>query len=193
MTGRLLTGANIVIPLCMVLAGCAGTSKYMVQTAPPTVSPPQEKSMVYFLRPSGLKFLTNFEIWDREQFIGLSQAKSYFAYVCDPGKHLFIGIAENNVAVDADLAPGRSYYIINEPRLGGWKSRIAMLPVSRGSESWDKVETMKKDLGFVVPVQEQVRAWDAEKKTAVAGLVDFFEKNPEREKYLTHLAPPDGR
>jgi hypothetical protein len=193
MVRRLLESSGIVILLSMVLAACAGTSKYMVTSAPPPAGPPQDKSMVYFLRPSGLGFAINFQIWDRDQFIGLSQAKSYFSYLCDPGKHLFIGIAENKVAVDADLAPGMSYYVITEPRMGGWKARLAMEPVSKGSESWEKVEAMKNELGFVVPVEEEIRAWDATKKPEARELVDFFEKNPEREKYMGHLTPPDGR
>ena len=149
--------------------------------------------MVYFLRPSGLGFAINFQIWDRDQFIGLSQAKSYFSYLCDPGKHLFIGVAENKVAVDADLAPGMSYYVITEPRMGGWKARLAMLPVSRNTESWDKVETLKNELGFVAPVEEEIRTWDAMKKPELRELVDFFEKNPDREKYMGRLTVLDGR
>jgi hypothetical protein len=91
--------------------------------------------------------------WDRDRFIGLSQAKSYFAHLCATGKHLFIGIAENKVAV----------------------------------------ESLKKELEFTVPVDDQVLAWDADKKAEVAALVEFFETNPERAKYMSCLAPTDGR
>ncbi len=146
------------------------------------------------MSPRHLDLLSReFQIWDRDRFIGLSQAKSYFIYLCDPGKHLFIGIAENKVAVDADLAPGRSYYILREPRMGGWKARLAMEPVSQGSESWDKVEPMKHELAFVVPVEEEVRAWDAAKKPEALVLVDFFETNPDQGRYLGHLTAADGR
>jgi hypothetical protein len=185
--------AAIVLVLCLGLAGCVGSSKYMVKAEPPTASPPPDQSMVYFLRPSGLGFAVNFQIWDRDRFIGLSQAKSYFAYLCAPGQHLFIGIAENKVAVEAELAPGMSYYVITDPRMGGWKARLAMEPVAKGSDAWDKVETQKKELEFVVPVPEQVQAWDTEKKEQVRALVEFFEKDPERAKYMSRLTPADGR
>lgn len=186
-------GQGCVIVLAMVLAGCAGTSKYMVKSEPPKAGPSPDKSMVYFLRPSGMGFAINFQIWDRDRFIGLSQAKSYFAYLCNPGRHLFIGIAENKVAVDADLSPGKSYFIITEPRMGGWKARLAMMPVSKGSEQWDKVEMMRAELEYVVPVVEEVQAWDAGKKQEALRLVDFFEKSPDREKYIGHLVPEDGK
>jgi hypothetical protein len=191
MARQWLTGVVLILSLGM--AGCAGSSKYMVKAEPPTAGPPSDKSMVYVMRPSGFGFAINFQIWDRERFIGLSQAKSYFAYLCAPGKHLFIGIAENKVAVEAELAPGMSYYILTEPRMGGWKARLAMEPVSRGSASWDKIEAMKPELEFVVPVKEEVQAWDAAKTAEVRALVDFFERDPDRAKYLGRLIPEDGR
>jgi hypothetical protein len=185
--------AGIVCILVLGMAGCAGSSKYMVKAEAPTAAPPPDKAMVYVLRPSGMGFAINFQVWDRDRFIGLSQAKSYFAYLCTPGKHLFIGIAENKVAVEADLAPGKSYYILTAPRMGGWKARLSMEPVTQGSENWGAVEALTKDLEFTEPVADQVQAWDADKKAEVAALVEFFEKNPERAKYMSRLAPTDGR
>jgi len=183
----------LVVVLTVLLGGCAGSSRYMVKSEPPKAGPPPGKSVVYVMRPSGFGFAVNFQVWDRDRLIGVSQAKSYFAYVCDPGKHLFIGIAENKVAVDADLAPGKSYYIITEPRMGGWKARLAMTPVTKGSENWDKVEGLKTEMEYVVPVEEEVRAWDEAKKAEAQGLVNFFEKDPDREKYMGRLVPDDGR
>jgi hypothetical protein len=184
---------GIVLALSLGLVGCAGSSQYMVKADAPTAGPPPDKALVYVMRPSGMGFAINFQIWDRDQFIGLSQAKSYFAHLCAPGKHLFIGIAENKVAVEADLAPGKSYYILTGPRIGGWRARLAMDAVTQGSANWDQVDTLKKELEVIVPVADQVQAWDAAKKAEAAALVEFFEKNPEREKYMTRLTPADGR
>jgi hypothetical protein len=189
MTRRWTAGFMCILVLGM--AGCAGSSKYMVKADAPTAAPLPDKSVVYFLRPSGIGFAINFQIWDRERFIGLSQAKSYFAYLCDPGKHLFIGIAENKVAVEAELAPGKRYYVITEPRAGGWKARLTMTPVVPGAQPW--AETLMKDLEYVVPVPDEIQAWETERKEQVRALVDFFERDPEREKYLGHLVPTDGR
>ena len=71
--------------------------------------------------------------------LGLTQARSYFAYACDPGTHLFLGFAENKVAVEADLEAGKAYYIITNMRLGMVKSRMEFTPVTRGSDDWNKV------------------------------------------------------
>jgi hypothetical protein len=203
MARKWVTGIAIVCALG--LAGCMTRNtlrnlateivggEYMVKADAPTAGPPPDKALVYVMRPSGMGFAINFQVWDRDQFIGLSQAKSYFAYLCAPGRHLFIGIAENKVAVEAYLAPGKSYYILTGPRMGAWKARLAMNSVTQGSEYWEKVDALKQKLEFIVPVAEQVQNWDAAKKAEVASLVDFFEKDPEREKYMTYLAPADGR
>ncbi len=122
--------------IVILLAGCAGTSPYMQEAEPINIKPSPDKALVYFMRPSGFAFGIHFQIWDRYKLMGLSQAKSYFAYECEPGKHLFIGIAENKRAVDADLEAGKIYYIITQVKMGGWKARMAFIPVTRDSEYW---------------------------------------------------------
>ena len=104
----------------IMICGCAGSSRYMVKGSP-IENPSPDKALVYFMRPSSMGFAINFQIRDGEHFIGLSQAKSYFAYECDPGKHLFLGFAENKIAIDADLEAGKSYFIGTNVRMGAWK------------------------------------------------------------------------
>ena len=164
-----------IIPLIafILVSGCAGSSKYMMK-ATPTPGPPAEKALVYFLRPSGMGFAINFQIWDSDHFVGLSQAKSYFAYECDPGKHLFLGFAENRVAIEADLEAGRSYYIGTNVRMGAWKARMDFTPVIRGSQLWDQVEEYKKSLNFISAKEEERAKWEAAKKQEIQKFIDYF-------------------
>lgn len=179
----------------VLIVGCAGESQYMRKATPPT-GPPPGKALVYLMRPSGLGFAIHFQIYDRYNLIGLSQAKSYFAYPCDPGKHLFIGIAENKRAVDADLEAGKSYYIITGVHMGAWKARMSFVPVTRGSEFWDKVEAYKRDLNFVVPEKGEIDKWvakrDAKVKAAIAETISYI-GTPEGKKYVSTLSKEDGR
>ena len=96
--------------------------------ATPIEGPSTGKALVYFMRPSGGGFAINFQICDH--FIGLSQAKSYFAYECDPGRHLFIGMAENKRGLEADLEAGKSCYVITQVKMGGFRARMAFVPVT---------------------------------------------------------------
>jgi hypothetical protein len=154
----------ILLSSFVFMTGCAGSSKYMVK-ASPIEGPPPEKALVYFMRPSGIGFAVNFQIWDGDRFVGLSQAKSYFAYECDPGKHLFLGFAENKVAIEADLETGKCYYIGTNVRMGAFKARMDFTPVTRGSELWDKVEEYKRSLDFIAAKEEERARWEAAKKT----------------------------
>jgi hypothetical protein len=179
----------------IMIAGCAGSSLYMRKSTPiEEIS--SGKVRVYFMRPSGLGFAIHFQIWDRYRLIGLSQAKSYFAYECEPGEHLFIGRAENKRAVEADLEAGKSYYIITQVKMGAWKARMAFIPVTKGSEFWDKVEQYKKELNFVEPEKEVIAKWESEKKDEIqkeiSEIISYIQ-TPEGKKYVLPLTKEDGR
>lgn len=181
-----------IFPLFVLLIiGCAGSSKYMVEGTP-VEKVPAGKSVIYFMRPSSLGFAINFQIWDGDHFVGLSQAKSYFAYVCDPGKHLFMGFAENKVAVDADLAPGKSYYVGTAVRMGAWKARMLFTPVTRGSELWDKVDGYKQDLKLIAVNKEEAEKWEVTKKAEAQQFISFF-KTEEGQQDVVRLNREDGR
>lgn len=185
----------MVFIIFVLIGGCAGESQYMRKAIPPS-GPPPGKALVYFMRPSGFAFGIHFQIWDRGHIIGLSQAKSYFGYPCDPGKHLFIGIAENKRAVEADLEAGKSYYILTQVQMGGWKARMAFIPVTRGSGYWNKVEVYKKELNFIVPEQKEIDKWEAKRTTKIQQELNeimSYLKTPEGKKYIVYLNKEDGR
>jgi hypothetical protein len=182
--------------MILVASGCAGSSQYMKTSTQPPAAPPKDKALVYFMRPSGLGFAIHFQIWDRERLIGLSQAKSYFTYACDPGKHLFIGIAENRRAVEADLEAGKSYFVLTSVHMGAWKARMGFVPVIKGSEYWDKVEAYKTELGYIEPNQEELEKWAAANKTKSEAEIDkiiTYLNTPEGKQYIAYLNKDDGR
>ena len=47
--------------MLMLIAGCAGSSQYMVKSTP-IEDPSSGKALVYFMRPSGMGFAINFQI-----------------------------------------------------------------------------------------------------------------------------------
>jgi hypothetical protein len=185
--------ATIIMMLAVLLMfmGCAGTSGYM-QPATPREGPLPDKALVYFMRPSAYGFAVNFQIWDGDHFIGLSQAKSYFAYPCDPGTHLFLGIAENKVALEADVEAGKKYYVGTNVRTGVWKARVLFTPVTRGSELWDKVEAYEKSLNFITVKEEERAKWEAAKKDEARALVEYFTTG-EGKALVLKLSREDGR
>jgi len=182
---------SIPLILFVLITGCAGSSRYMVKATPPA-GPSPKKALVYFMRPSGMGFAVNFQIWDRDRFVGLSQAKSYFAYECDAGKHLFLGFAENKVAVEADLEAGKSYYIGTNVRMGAWKARMDFTPVTRGSQLWGQVEEYKKSLNFNAVKEEERAKGEAAKKQEAQRFVEYFSTGEGKSQVL-RLNKEDGR
>jgi hypothetical protein len=185
----------VTIVFLFLIVGCAGSSQYMNKAATPD-GPSPGKALVYFMRPSGIGFAIHFQIWENYRLIGLSQAKCYFAYELDPGKHLFVGRAENKRVVEADLEAGKTYYILTQVQIGGWKARMAFIPVTRGSEYWDKVELYKQELSSVVLQKEVAEEWEDKRKdeinTELNEIISYI-NTPEGQKYVVKLNKEDGR
>jgi hypothetical protein len=181
----------VTLAVFLIVLGCGGKSVYMVP-AKPVAGPSPDKALVYFMRPSGMGLAINFEIWDADHFVGLSQAKSYFVYECDPGKHLFIGLAENKVALKADLDAGKSYYVGTNIRTGWGTARMQFTPVTRGSELWDKVEEYKKSLNCVAAKEAERAKWEAAKKRGLPDIIEHFTYGVGKANVPT-LSKEDGR
>jgi hypothetical protein len=183
---------TVMLTVFLLIVGCAGKSGYMMVTAAPVAGPAPDKALVYVMRPSGIGLAVNFQIWDSDHFVGLSQTKSYFGYECDPGTHLFIGIAENKVAFKADLEAGKSYYVGTNIRAGWSKARMQFTPVTRGSELWDKVEAYKKGLNCVASKEEERAKWEAAKKKEMPDIIDYFTYGVGKIN-MQKLSKEDGR
>ena len=181
----------MLLTLVVVFMGCAGSSNYM-QPATPIQGPSPGKALVYFMRPSGMGFAINFQIWDSDRFIGLSQAKSYFGYECEPGKHLFVGFAENKRGLEADHEAGKTYYALTQVRMGGWRARMAFIPVTRDSEHWNTVETYQAKLNYVAAKEDMLRQWEEQKKSQALEVLAFL-NSAEGQEYIEKLNKEDGR
>jgi hypothetical protein len=193
---RCLAPALLVL-LVVLFFGCAGSSQYMSTAAtPPPAGPSADKALVYIMRPSGMGFAINFQIYHGDELIGLSQAKSYFAYECDPGTHMFLGMAENKHGLKAELEAGKTYFVLTQVRVGAWKARMAMIPVTAGSEWWDKVEGYKSSLQYIVSDKAKLESWKAANVTKADAVLKnsyAYLETPEGQKYVVRLKGEDGR
>lgn len=192
-----LLGPVLLVLLAIMFFGCAGSSSYMVkQTAPPPAAPSPGKALVYFMRPSGMGFAIHFQIYNGRQLIGLSQAKSYFVYECDPGTQMFLGMAENKIGLKAELEAGKTYYVLTQVRMGAWKARMGIIPVTPGTQWWDVVESYKTALIYNAAEPVALQAWvDANKAKTDAVLTETYNflETPEGQKYVMHMGPEAGR
>ena len=94
--------------------------------------------------------------------------------------------------IEADLEAGKSYYVITQVKMGGWRARMAFIPVIRGSEFWDTVETYKQNLNFVEANKEMIAKWEANEKAKAQQIMDYL-NSPEGQQYVVKLNMEDGR
>ncbi len=171
---------------------CAGNSGYMKPTET-MLSPTNEKALVRFMRPSGLGSAINFNIWDGDKVIGNSVAKAQFDYLADPGQHLFVAIAENKTFLEADLEAGKIYYILTQVKMGMWKARVGLVPVTKGSEYWDKVTDYEKELKKLEPDVALLQSWEDANKDKIKAVITEYETKLKTEEQWPTLTITDGR
>ncbi|MEO8905726.1 MAG: hypothetical protein ABI488_24570 [Polyangiaceae bacterium] len=156
--------------LLAVATGCTATSDYMRPTlAPLDAPPPPGTAAVVFVRPSGWASSVVMTILDDQgRFIGDSTADSCFVTPVPAGKHLFIGWAENTAALQADLEPGRVYFVEVSSRLGWWSARVQLLAVTPHSAQWGKLKDWVSDCDKFRPDEAGGQAYLSSRRDATA-------------------------
>lgn len=190
----MLLKIRILYILCLMLliTACAGSSAYM-RPSQGLLQPTSDKALVRFMRPSGFGFAINFNVWDGERVIGNSVAKAQFDYLAEPGKHTFIAVAENKVFLEAELEAGKTYYVLTEVRMGAWKARVGFVPVTKGSQYWDKVKMYENELNKLEPNMEVLKKWEDSNKPKMKELISHYETTLKASEKWPKLGKDDGR
>ncbi|MCP5007851.1 MAG: hypothetical protein GY941_28535 [Planctomycetes bacterium] len=183
--------------LCLVitalfLASCTGSSKYM-RSSEVYLSPTEDMALIRFMRPSGYGHRANFNMLDGEKVIGNSVAKTWFEYPATPGRHLFIATGENKAFLEADISPGKTYYVLIRIYPGHWYARVTFVPVHRGSEFWDKVIEYESTLVKLEPDTEALQEWEDNNKEKIKKVIAGYETLWKDKKQWPKLGPHDGR
>lgn len=118
-----------------LLSACASERMRELADVPPIVATPQaDKATVVFLRPSffgGAIQSSVFDISDGPvDLVGIVSAGRKIAYGSRPGQRRFMVVGESADFMNADLTPGKTYFARVEPRIGFWKARFTLVPVS---------------------------------------------------------------
>lgn len=171
---------------------CAGRSAYMKPSGS-LLRPSDNKAVVRFMRPSGMGYAVNFQIWDGSRVIGNSVAKGQFDYLADPGEHLFVAVAENKAFVEANLEAGKTYYIITQVKMGAWKARVGLIPVNRGSAFWDKVIEYENVLNKLEPDVEVLNSWEEANRDKIDAILSQYETEWKNTQDWPDLNLEDGR
>jgi hypothetical protein len=118
--------------------GCA--SSLMKPAEDPALPPlSADSSRVVFLRPSywGGAIQTSLYDMTRQspEFLGVLSAGRKIVHDTTPGAHRFMVVSENADFMDAQLAPGRTYYAVVGYRVGFWSGRFPLWPVKAAADA----------------------------------------------------------
>jgi hypothetical protein len=150
-----------------LLAGCSVRSDLMAPTGEPTsgLRPAAGKALVVFLRPEYVGYAIQAVVYDDTQFIGVVSRYAAVAYQADPGPHRFMVVSEAADFMDADLAPGRTYFAQVRPRMGAWRARFSLAPLSATADARDIASWLAESK--VVTANAAGRRWDEANRPSV--------------------------
>jgi hypothetical protein len=133
--------------------------------SPTSLRPAPGKALVVFLRPGSRGDDVQAVVYDGDQFIGVVSSGTAVSYEADPGPHRFMVISEAADFIDAELGEGRTYYIEVAGRMGAWRARFSLLPLSATANA-GKISAALA-MASVVAVNEDGRRWSTQHHPSV--------------------------
>ncbi len=168
--------------------GCATPNMKLSQPTEMTITPNSGKALVYFIRPQKLGYLINAAVYDGEEFIGFISYNQKLPYLASPGEHRFMVISEAADFMDAELLPNKTYYAQVIPRMGAWRARFSLLPVTKNEiytsrvKAWIEKAQLIENKPSAYDWAKENRASVLEKKEAY--LKKWLEKDKDQRPYL---------
>ncbi len=112
----------------LLMTGCASTQMTVISKDQLVTKPEPGKALIYFVRPSSFGGAIQAPLFDDDQYVGTSSAKTIVPYQATPGMHMFMIVGESADFLQAELLADKTYYAEVTPRLGAWKARFSLRP-----------------------------------------------------------------
>ena len=135
------------------------------------VHPSKGKAIVYFTRITSLGVVIDFKLYDGDTYIGKIFGREYLVYECDPGEHLFWAGSENRDFLPAYLEKDKIYFVDAAVKVGGFKARVDLLPIT------DPDEKVLKKLKKLLTKKDPVTFSDKELKDVQESKAGYIEKS----------------
>jgi hypothetical protein len=123
-----------IVVVSVILSGvisCASPNMKHSISSDKVIKASPDKALVNFIRPQKIGYAVNAAVYDGDKFIGIMPYGQKLSYEAMPGEHTFMVISEAADFMKADLRAGKTYYAMVTPRMGVWRARFSLDPVSR--------------------------------------------------------------
>jgi hypothetical protein len=186
--------------LAALAGGCSTTSaaRNMVEVTPSQrLVAPTDAALVVFVRPSKFAYAIAANIIDEQgRFLGDSPAKGHFAAILPPGRHMFVVWAENTDVIDAELAPGKIYFIEVAATMGAWSAQMhlkAIKPTSANFGHRDEWMINTQQYSVAGPGgQENLNKRPDDVRERLRRAQEHLTKYSDAEREARTLRAPDG-
>lgn len=136
--------------VALVLGGCASSGQMIKSTNQTLTNASENHAQIVFMRSSFVGAAISASVFEitngKPEFLGLVEDDTKIAVNATPGKHLYMVVSEAADFLEADVAAGKTYYSVVTARMGMWKARFSLWPVTNtsGKEfSWDSKDVQK--------------------------------------------------
>lgn len=194
---RKICGAVLLLA-AVGLGGCAGSSEHMREVADQGVQyvPEQGQALVVFMRPSRLGFAIQSSVFDvTEQpprFVGIVPAGAKVAYSSDAGRRIFMVVGESADFMAADLTPDKTYHALVTPRMGVWKARFSLQPVTGADQAGGNFADWNGSTRWVENLPSALK-WADDNMTSVVQKHDEYMPKWQSKSVKPMLRATDGR
>lgn len=160
---------RIVIAVCLLgvaLASSAAPGEMEKLDEKVFGEPTEKEALVYLIRPTSLGMAIKFWAFADQTFLGLTRGKSYTFALVPEGRHLFWSKAENIATLDMEVLGGRTYYLRQEVRMGGFRARVRLSKMTEpeAKEALEKCDyTVPTEKGRQEAAQIIAEKWDKAK------------------------------
>src|SRR5262249_42111675 len=162
--------------LAAVAAGCVPRTALMDYRGSEGVAlePPQpDKVLVVFVRPGRMAGYVASVIYDEQDIVAVLMDETYAAYHATPGKHRFMVVSEAADFMDGDLEAGKVYVAEVRVRMGIWRGRFSLQPVTPHDEEWREVRGWLSG-SHLVTLNAAGRSWAQENASSVRNKHDAY-------------------
>jgi hypothetical protein len=172
-----------VVILVSGLFGCATPSMNLSVPIDSGIALEKDKALVYFIRPASLGFKYHAVVYDDDKFIGFVPYNQKLPYLAESGDHLFMVVSESADFMKANLLPGKTYYVQVEPRMGAWRARFSLIPVTKDQLGTDKVREWIKE-ARLIKNRDSAYQWASDNRDDVLKKKKaYFEKWQSKDEY----------
>jgi hypothetical protein len=168
-----------------------GSDLYLVRKdarLDPSLRPAEGKALIYFMRPQSFGGGVKVKLYADGKFLGFIMSDTFVAYECEPGKHEFVGEAENAGFLEAEVVAGKVYVVQVCIHMGAWKARTHFEVVRPGTDAMHEC-SKGADRCRAIETTDEGRAWEAKRE---AGIQETIKRYRDKGEEFEYLKPEEG-